>query len=202
RRSGASRHHFCVSASGVDAHALPSEAVPFYFIGRAPPFSISEGAEAMTTPSDALADIWRTVGGDEAALQRVRLTGAEPALPSSFKTGTIAQATIAASALAASEVDRVRNSRGQQVTVDMRHAVAEFISERLYTIDGKPPAWSWDKIAGTYQTGDGRWVRLHTNFPQHRAGILDMLGVPYEREQVAEALKRWRGQDYEDEVAR
>lgn len=156
----------------------------------------------MTNPSDALADIWQTVGGDEVALARVRLTGAEPALSSSFRTGTIAQATIAASALAASEVDHARNGRAQQVTVDMRHAVAEFISERLYTIDGKPPAWGWDKIAGTYQTGDGRWVRLHTNFPHHRAGILDMLSVPYERDAVAAALKGWRGQDYEDEVAR
>jgi crotonobetainyl-CoA:carnitine CoA-transferase CaiB-like acyl-CoA transferase len=156
----------------------------------------------MTNPSDALAYIWRTVGGDEAALGRVRLTGTEPALPSSFKTGTIAQATIAASALAASEVDRVRNGCAQHVTVDMRHAVAEFISERLYRIDGKPPPPGWDKIAGTYQTGDGRWVRLHTNFPYHRAGILDMLGVAYERDAVAAALKGWRGQDYEDEVAR
>lgn len=156
----------------------------------------------MTTPSDALAQIWQTMGGDGDAIPRAKLTGAEPALPSSFKTGTIAQATIAASALAASEVDRARNGRAQKVSVDMRHAAAEFISERLYTIDGKPPAWAWDKIAGTYQTGDGRWVRLHTNFPHHREGILDMLGVPYDREQVAAALKSWRGQDYEDEVAR
>ncbi|MBN9268498.1 MAG: CoA transferase, partial [Hyphomicrobium sp.] len=156
----------------------------------------------MVTPSNALADIWRTIGGDSAALARVSLTGAEPAQPSSFKTGTIAQATIATSALAASEVDRVRNGRAQKVAVDMRHAAAEFVSERLYTIDGKPPAWAWDKIAGTYQTGDGRWVRLHTNFPHHRDGILDMLGVPYDREQVTAALKRWTGQDYEDEVAR
>lgn len=156
----------------------------------------------MVTPSSALADIWRTIGGDSAALARVNLTGAEPVQPSSFKTGTIAQATIAASALAASEIDRARNGRAQKVAVDMRHAAAEFVGERLYTIDGKPPAWAWDKIAGTYQTGDGRWVRLHTNFPHHRDGILDMLGVPYDREQVAAALKRWTGQDYEDEVAR
>ncbi len=93
----------------------------------------------MTSPKEALARIWRVAGGDEAALARVALTGAEPALPSSFKVGTIAQATIAASALAASEVDRVRNRRAQAVTVDMRHAAAEFISERLYTVDGKPP---------------------------------------------------------------
>jgi crotonobetainyl-CoA:carnitine CoA-transferase CaiB-like acyl-CoA transferase len=156
----------------------------------------------MTSPQEALAGIWRGVGGDEAALARVSLTGADPALPSSFKVGTVAQATIAASALASSEVDRVRNGRVQAVAVDMRHAAAEFLSERLYTVDGKPPPPGWDKIAGTYQTGDGRWVRLHTNFPHHRAGILDMLKVDYDHENVAAALKGWTGQQYEDEVAR
>ncbi len=156
----------------------------------------------MFNSDTALSDIWRTVGGDALALARVRLTGAEPALPSSFKVGTAAQATIAAAALAASEVDCGRNGRAQQVVVDMRHAVAEFISERLYTVDGKAPPPTWDKIAGTYQTGDGRWVRLHTNFPHHRQGILDMLGVSYDRDEVAEALKRWTGQAYENEVAR
>jgi crotonobetainyl-CoA:carnitine CoA-transferase CaiB-like acyl-CoA transferase len=156
----------------------------------------------MTSTKEALARIWRVAGGDETALARVTLTGAEPGLPSSFKVGTVAQATIAASALAASEVDRARNGRAQAVSVDMRHASAEFISERLYTIDGEPPTWAWDKIAGTYQTGDGSWVRLHTNFPHHRAGILDMLKVDYVRENVAAALKGWTGQQYEDEVAR
>jgi crotonobetainyl-CoA:carnitine CoA-transferase CaiB-like acyl-CoA transferase len=156
----------------------------------------------MTSPKEALSQIWQVAGGDEAALARVSLTGAEPALPSSFRVGTIAQATIAASALAASEVDRVRNGRAQTVTVDMRHAAAEFIAERLYTVDGKPPPAGWDKIAGPYQTGDGRWVRLHTNFPHHRDGILDMLKVEYDRATVAAALKAWTGQQYEDEVAR
>jgi crotonobetainyl-CoA:carnitine CoA-transferase CaiB-like acyl-CoA transferase len=156
----------------------------------------------MTSPNEALARIWQVVGGDDAAMARVALTGSEPALPSSFKVGTVAQAAIAASALAASEIDRARNGRAQTVAVDMRHAAAEFISERLYTIDGKPPAWAWDKIAGTYQTGDARWVRLHTNFPHHRDGILDMLKVDYVRENVAAALKGWTGQQYEDEVAR
>jgi crotonobetainyl-CoA:carnitine CoA-transferase CaiB-like acyl-CoA transferase len=156
----------------------------------------------MTSPKEALSQIWQVAGGDEAALARVSLTGAEPALPSSFRVGTIAQATIAASALAASEVDRVRSGRAQTVTVDMRHAAAEFIAERLYTVDGKPPPAGWDKIAGPYQTGDGRWVRLHTNFPHHRDGILDMLKVEYDRATVAAALKAWTGQQYEDEVAR
>jgi crotonobetainyl-CoA:carnitine CoA-transferase CaiB-like acyl-CoA transferase len=155
----------------------------------------------MTSPHQALADIWRVAGGEPAALARVTLTGTEPVLPSSFKVGTVAQATIAAAALAASEVDRIRNSRAQSVSVDMRHASAEFISERLYEIEGWQKPGAWDKIAGVYRTGDGRWVRLHTNFPHHRDGILAMLGVDYDREKVAAALLNWTGQRYEDEVA-
>ena len=40
------------------------------------------------------------------------------------------------------------------------------------------------KIAGVYATGDGRKVRLHTNFPHHRDGILKLLGCAYDREAV------------------
>lgn len=155
----------------------------------------------MTSPHQALTDIWQAAGGEPAALERVTLTGTDPTLPSSYKVGTVAQATIAASALAASEVDRIRNARAQSVAVDMRHAAAEFISERLYEIKGWTTPATWDQIAGVYRTGDGRWVRLHTNFPHHRDGILAMLGVDYDREKVAAALQDWTGQRYEDEVA-
>lgn len=155
----------------------------------------------MTDTREALAQIWQVAGGDPAALARVSLSGSDPVLPSSFKVGTVAQATIAASALAASEVDRARNGRAQRVSVDMRHAAAEFISERLYEIRGWERPAAWDRIAGIYKTGDGRWVRLHTNFPHHRDGILAMLGVDYDREKVATALQAWTGPRYEDEVA-
>ena len=156
----------------------------------------------MSNSRDALSQIWQAADGDPAALGRVSLSGDDPALPSSYKVGTVAQATLAASALAASEVDRVRNKRAQTVSVDMRHAAAEFISERLYEIEGWQKPATWDAIAGVYQIGDGRWVRLHTNFPHHRDGILAMLGVAYDREKVAAALQDWTGQRYEDEVAR
>lgn len=155
----------------------------------------------MPGSRDALEQIWSALGGAPEAVSRVTLTGVEPALPSSFRVGTAAQATIAASALAASEVDRARNGRRQAVTVDMRHAAAEFRSERLYTIDGKPPGGGWDRIAGVYRTRDGRWVRLHTNFPHHRDGILALLGCDYDRDRVAAALGGWTGQAFEDEVA-
>jgi len=150
---------------------------------------------------EILAELWAHAGGGAEALHDVALTGREPALPSSFRVGSIAQATIAASALAAADLWRQRRGRRQTVTVDMRHAAIEFRSERYMRLDAKPPGPSWDKIAGVYDTGDGRKVRLHTNFPHHRDGILKLLGVAYEREAVAAALRQWQAEPFEAAVA-
>lgn len=152
------------------------------------------------TPHDALAEIWSLGGGDPSALTRVTLTGAEPALPGSFAVGTMAQATIAASALAAAEVGRLRGGPVQSVGVDMRHAAAEFRSERYMRVPGFE-ARGWDAIAGVYRTGDGRYVRLHTNFPHHRDGMLALLGATYERASVAKALETWQGEAFETAAA-
>ena len=38
-----------------------------------------------------------------------------------------------------------------------------------------------------------RTVRLHTNFPHHRDGMLKLLGCAYEREAVQAALVKWEG---------
>ena len=67
----------------------------------------------------------------------IALTGAEPALPSSFAVGTAAQAAIAAAALAAARLWRVRAGRRQRVSVDMRDAAIEFRSERYLRVDGQ-----------------------------------------------------------------
>ena len=68
-------------------------------------------------------------------------------------------------------------------------------------LDGKPPGPTWDKIAGVYRTGDGRHVRLHTNFPHHRDGMLKLLGCAYEREAVQAALAKWEGEKFETAAA-
>ena len=135
------------------------------------------------------------------ALDDVRLTGSDPVLPSSFAVGTAAQVTIAAAALAAATVWRHRGGRRQTVSVDMRHAAIEFLSEHFARLEGEVPEDPWDRIAGTYECGDGRWVRLHTNFPHHRAGILRILGCDYDKPAVAAALRSWTGYDLEDAAA-
>jgi crotonobetainyl-CoA:carnitine CoA-transferase CaiB-like acyl-CoA transferase len=121
-------------------------------------------------------------------------------LPSSFSVGALAQATIAASALAAAEMHRFRTGKAQGIGVDLRAACAEFRSERHVRVPGTERR-TWDKVAGVYQTGDGRYVRLHTNFPHHRAGMLAMLGAEYDRDSVTKALQKWQGEPFETAAA-
>ena len=59
-----------------------------------------------------------------------------------------------------------------------------------------------DAIFGLFQCGDGRWVRLHTNFPHHRDGVLRVLGgIPHDREAVSKALQSRKASDFEDVCA-
>jgi hypothetical protein len=125
----------------------------------------------MQTPCEILADLWRLGGGDPAGLNAATLTGKEPMLPSSFRVAAAAQVSIAASGLAAAEIWRLRLGQRQDVAVDMVHAVVECRSERYLRVDGKPSPPAWDPTAGIYRTRDQRFVRLHTNFPHHRAAV-------------------------------
>ncbi len=152
-------------------------------------------------PLDHLSGLWTEARLPADTLDDAFLTGRDPALPSSFAVGTAAQVSIAASALAAATLWRQRGGRRQRVSVDMRHAAMEFLSEHWVSVVGQPPEETWDRIAGAYQCGDGRYVRLHTNFPHHRDGMLALLGCAYDRDAVAAALKGWKAFDLEDAAA-
>ncbi|HEX3574802.1 MAG TPA: CoA transferase [Rhodopila sp.] len=153
------------------------------------------------TPHHHLAALWNDAGLPADALDDIHLTGGDPVLPSSFMVGSAAQVTIAAAGLAAATLWRLRGGRRQLVSVDMRHAAIEFLSEHFAAVEGAAPEDPWDRIAGTYQCGDGRWVRLHTNFPHHRDGILRILDCAYDRQAVATALQSWTGYGLEDAAA-
>ena len=151
----------------------------------------------MQSPAGILKDIWTSVDGDAAALERVRLTGEEPQIPSSFRVAVAGQTTIAAAGLAAAEIWGLRGGQAQDVAVDMRHAVVECRSERYLRLDDKPPPPAWDAIAGVYRTGDNRFVRCHTNFPHHRDAVCEVLACEPERDKVQAALMQWKGEDFE-----
>jgi crotonobetainyl-CoA:carnitine CoA-transferase CaiB-like acyl-CoA transferase len=148
-------------------------------------------------PREILSDIWTSAGGDPAALDAVKLTGEEPQLPSSFRVAAAAQASIAATGLAAAQIWKWRSGQSQDVAVDMTHAVVECRSERYLRVDGKPPPPAWDAIAGIYNTRDQRFVRLHTNFPHHRDAVCRVLNCKAERDDVQAALMQWDAEVFE-----
>ena len=151
----------------------------------------------MQSPREILADLWKQAGGEPAALDAVTLTGEEPQLPSSFRVAAAAQVSVAAAGLAAAQIWKLRSGHSQKVAVDMRHAVVECRSERYLRVDGKPPPPSWDIIAGVYKTGDGRFVRLHTNFRHHRDAVCKVLNCKPERDEVQAALMQWHAEAFE-----
>jgi crotonobetainyl-CoA:carnitine CoA-transferase CaiB-like acyl-CoA transferase len=151
----------------------------------------------MQTPREILADLWALAGGDLSALDDVTLTGEEPQLPSSFRVAAAAQASIAATGLAAAKIWKLRSGQSQGIAVDMPHAVVECRSERYLRVDGKPPPPAWDAITGIYKTRDRRFVRLHTNFRHHRDAICKVLNCEPERDEVQAALLQWDAEAFE-----
>lgn len=151
---------------------------------------------------DVVEEIWIGLGLPSAALASLHLPGdgETPALPSSYKIGILAQGTIALSALAAAQVHALRqDSEVPEVEVSQEHAVIEFSSEKLYTIDGHPTPSSWGQIGGLHKTSDG-YVRVHASFPNHANGVLELVGLPHSatREELSMKLANWTSEDVEN----
>ena len=165
----------------------------------------AQNAAMLVAPTAAVRALWQDLSLPDEALDRLQLDGSEPALPSSFAVGTAVQASLAAAALAATEIGRARNGVVQGVAVDMREAAFE--ASGAFRLDGRDVEL-WDPLAGLYRCGlgdAGGWVRLHTNFAHHRDGLLQRLGLPpgpgTTREQVAAALAGWQPEAFEQAAA-
>ncbi|KAL7944239.1 CoA-transferase family III domain-containing protein [Trichoderma barbatum] len=162
--------------------------------------------------ADIVRDIWTSLHLPPHALSSLSLPGhqASPAAPSSFKVGHLAQSSIALSALAASLLHSERSSASSpstssspipRVSVPLDHALIEFKSERLYSIDNQPLESLWGTIGGLHKTADGH-VRIHDNFPNHALGTLQLLGLPptASRQDVAAKVAQWESIDLETEA--
>lgn len=156
------------------------------------------------SPSAVLEALWRGVGLNAQSLGRAQLTGSNQRLRSSFAVGAAAQASVAAAALAATEMGARRQPdlAAQSISVDMEHALAE--STALFMLDGRLPS-IWAPISGLYACGAAigqpGWVRIHANFDHHRDGALRLLGLPPGKDtsklQVAQALQSWNALEFE-----
>lgn len=155
------------------------------------------------------------------ALPPVRVTGDDPVLPSVFKVGTAAAVSVGAATAAVAAFWRLgdrstvpgsmrekSSMAGEpecatpEASVDLRHAVVAFQSERHFRMDGETIGL-WAPLSGDFRTADG-WVRLHCNFDHHRDAALHALGLPAatDRAGLAAACESRTGAEIEEAVTR
>ncbi len=131
---------------------------------------------------------------------QVRITGDDPVLPVRYRIGAAGAASLAATGLAADALWQLRGGAAQQISVDVRAAVASLRSSRYLLVNGKPPPPLWDTFSGMYPARDGRWVSIHTNFDNHREAALKVLGAPADRQAAMKMSAAWEGQALEDAI--
>jgi crotonobetainyl-CoA:carnitine CoA-transferase CaiB-like acyl-CoA transferase len=123
-------------------------------------------------------------------------------LGSRWPVTTAAVASVVAAATAASSFQAACCGTAPRTSaIDVAHVMALFASERVLRVNGAPLA-AWDPLTGDYRARDGRWVRIHANFPHHRAAALTALGAlgSAERAQLAAAVGTVDASDVEERV--
>jgi crotonobetainyl-CoA:carnitine CoA-transferase CaiB-like acyl-CoA transferase len=151
-----------------------------------------------------LDDVWAALAGPPGARGLVRLTGPGSTLSSRFAVTGAATAAIAAAGLAGSLLAARRAGRDPEpVTVDTREVAVAARSERYLVRHGEVTPSPFDPLSAFHRCADG-WLRLHANYPWHRAAALRALGLPTDpepdRETVVAAVRERRAVELEDAV--
>jgi len=177
------------------------------------PLAAGPGLPSAVPPAAQVARaLWCDAGLAPEALARLELTGAEPAVPSSFAVGTALQASLGVAALAAAELGAAHGAAQggplQRVSVDTADVVREAACR--FTLDGREPP-AWEPLSGLYrcadsdEAGSAGWVRVHANFAHHRDGVLRLLGLPEgphtPRAAIEAALREWPALRFEAEAS-
>src|SRR5271169_4996277 len=150
---------------------------------------------------DALRTIMPIAGWPEERAREVEITGgADPVLPTPFRIGAAGAAALAATGLAAADLWELRGGRRQEVSVDLRQAVASLRSGHYLQVNGANVRNERNAVMGMYPAKNGRWSYIHANFPNHRAAALKVLGVPEEREAVQQAVAKWDAIEIEEAI--
>ncbi len=116
---------------------------------------------------DLLPAVWNALGGAADELARIRISGPPAVLRSTFPVTAVGVAAVGASLLAA--------TRDVPVAVDTAALAVALRSERHVRLGGKVVGSPFDPLSAFHRTSDG-WLRLHANYPWHRAAALRVLG--------------------------
>lgn len=100
----------------------------------------------------------------------------------------------------AAQLAAVRLLTGDPTTVrlDAAHVGLAVRSERFVRLDGRPLGLGFAPLSRFWRTADG-WLRLHGNYPHHRAAAASVLGSD-DVDAVATAAAGWRAVELESAV--
>ncbi|WP_354702536.1 Formyl-CoA:oxalate CoA-transferase [Paraconexibacter sp. AEG42_29] len=130
-----------------------------------------------------LHEAWAALQGPADDPRTLEVTGGAGAgglaapLAGPLATGELAVASAGAALLAAAELAEARGGARPVVAVDAAHVAVAFTSERHVRVDGGSAGAAMDPLSAFLPTADG-WIRLHGNYPHHRAAVLRALGHP------------------------
>src|SRR4051812_46244793 len=139
---------------------------------------------------DFLGEAWTALGAPALPSGAVRVTGGT-GLTSPLAVEELALGAVAAQLLAARELRR----QPLVVELDAIGVGFAFRSERYARQGARPIGAGFAPLSRFWRTADG-WVRLHGNYPHHRAAIERVLGP----ESPATAIARWRGEELETAI--
>jgi crotonobetainyl-CoA:carnitine CoA-transferase CaiB-like acyl-CoA transferase len=165
----------------------------------------------MTAPGAPLDEAWAALGGEAlsdgapgngapgcSGQAMLELHGEGGLLSSPYPLGEIAVAAVGATLLAAAELAEARGGARPQPSLDRAHAALAFASERMLRAEHELPT-GFAPLSRFAPTRDG-YIRLHANYPHHRAALLRALGDPPE-ERVLETIRAHTATDLESAIA-
>lgn len=124
----------------------------------------------------------------------------DPILPTSFRIGEAAVASLSAVGLAAARLWELKTGKNQEVSVNTHRATASLRSGKYMKMDNSVVSTDRNTIMGVYPARKGRWSYLHCNFPNHRAAALDVLGVEEDSDAVKKAVAGWDALELEEAI--
>ena len=140
----------------------------------------------------------------------VSISGVDPVFSTRFKIGETCASVLGAIGVATSDIWRERTGRGQQATIDVRHAAATLRSAHYLQARGNDNAFALvardadaivaQQITQPWQAKDGRWVLPHFGLPHLRDRVLGVLGCEPTPDSVSRAVAGWDALDLENAI--
>ncbi len=155
--------------------------------------------------SPCFADLMELRSGDLPQRASVRLENSDPVIRSRFRVGEAAASALAAGAVAADDILRLRNGGGepQQISVDKRIAVASLRGYKFMRVEDGPQLVANYTLptSSFYRCRDGRFIHLQGAFPHLREGTLNLLGCGDTIEEVGAKIAQRDSFELEEALA-